>query len=130
MQEVKSIISELITLGKVDGTISDEEIALIKQMGNMLGLSDQELLDLFENPVPFDPQTSVFDRILQFHRLVLLMNVDGNPSDAEKSHIKLLGIKMGLNPNAIEEVLTVMHNYPNNVIPPNDLINIYKKHMN
>lgn len=130
MQEKRSIISELFELSKVDGDISEREIDLIKTMGNMIGLSDEEILDCLKNPAPFDPQTSAQDRIVQFHRLVLLMNVDGEVHASELNHLRLIGVKMGLNPKAIDEVLTRMYDYPNNIIPPQDLIAIYLKHLN
>ncbi|MCB9223504.1 MAG: hypothetical protein R2780_04945 [Crocinitomicaceae bacterium] len=130
MQEKRSIISELIELSKVDGEVSEVEIQLIKTMGNMIGLSDAEILDCFKNPAPFDPETSPFDRIVQFHRLVLLMNIDGVVSASELNHLRLVGVKMGLNSNAIDEVLTRMYDFPNNLIPPDVLIAIYQKYMN
>ena len=130
MEEKLSIISELIELSKVDGKVTEKEIGLIKQMGNMIGLSDEQILNCFENPAPFDPQTSPFDRIVQFHRMVLLMNVDGEVSPNELHHLKLIAVKMGLNTNAVEEVLKRMYEFPNNMMPPDVLIEIYKKHMN
>ena len=130
MQEKRSIISELFELSKVDGEVSEQEINLIKTMGNMIGLSDQEILDCLQNPAPFDPQTSAQDRIVQFHRLVLLMNIDGEVHASELNHLRLVGVKMGLNPKAVDEVLTRMYDYPNNLIPPQDLIAIYAKHLN
>ena len=130
MQEKRSIISELIELSKIDGEISDEEVQLIKTMGNMIGMSDEEILDCFKNPAPFDPETSTMDRIVQFHRLVLLMNIDGQVKAAELNHLRMIGMRMGLNPDAVNEVLTRMYDYPNNLIPPNDLIAIYSKYMN
>lgn len=130
MEEKKSIISELIALSKVDGVVADDEVALIKQMGNMLGLSDPEILDLFQNPAPFKPPSAPMDRIVQFHRLVLLMNVDGEISPNEIQHLKLAGIKLGLDADAVEEVLIKMQEFENNLIPPDALLAIYTKHLN
>ena len=129
-EEINSIISELIKLSMVDGHVSPDEAALIKKMGNMLGLSDDQILKLFEHPAPFNPQTAAFDRIVQFHRMVLLMNVDSNVSPEELNHLKWMGIKMGLNPDAVNEILLRMSDYPDHIIPPDILISIYKKYMN
>ncbi|UKN02934.1 TerB family tellurite resistance protein [Paracrocinitomix mangrovi] len=130
MDEKKSLISQLIELSKVDGYVDEMESGLIKTMGNMIGLSDDEILALFEKPAPFNPPTSHIERIIQFHRLVLLMNVDGEISPNELQMIKLSGIKLGLDEDAIKEVLNRMHDYPNNVIPPDELIRIFTKNMN
>ena len=58
------------------------------------------------------------------------MNVDLEVNKKELAHLRFMGMRLGLNPNAVNEVLEKMHDYPNNMIPPNDLIAIYAKHMN
>lgn len=126
----KSIVSELIALSQIDGQVTEDEAGLIKKIGNMLGLTDHEILDLFKNPATFKPQTSALDRLVQFHGLVLLMNVDGDIHQEEIVHLRWMGIKLGLNPAAVNEILRQMSNYPNNVIPPDELIAIYKKYLN
>ena len=128
--KIRSIISELIALSKVDGHVSSDEAALIKHMGNLLGMEDAEILELFDNPAPFDPQSSSEQRVIQFHRMVLLMSVDGEVKQEEINHIQWMGIKLGLNPGMINEILRRMGDYENNVIPPDVLISIYKKYMN
>ena len=70
------------------------------------------------------------ERIVQFHRLVLLMNVDQVQTEKEIARLHNIGLGMGLRPTAIDQVLAVMHEFPNNVIPPQVLINIFKAHYN
>ena len=130
MQEKLSILSELIHLAKVDNQLDEQEQGFIKVIADGLGVKDEDLQNLYENPVDFDPGTTDGERILQFHRLVLLMNVDRTITDAEMSNVKLAGIKLGLNPMATNEVLQRMYDYPNNVIPPVELIAIFVKHHN
>ena len=130
MPEKKSIISELISLSKVDGVVADDEVALIRTLGEMIGLSDREILDVFRNPAPFTPPQAPMDRILQFHRLVLLMNIDGEVNPKEIQHLKFAGIKLGLDADAAEEVLVKMQEYENNLIPPDALLAIFTKHLN
>lgn len=129
MNEKLSLVSELINLAKADNRLDDNETGFIKIIGNMIGLQDEEILPLFETPVEFDPQSSELDRILQFHRLVLLMNVDRDVTQEELNYVKDLGIKMGLNTRATNEVLERMYDYENHVIPPDELIAIFRKHM-
>ena len=130
MQEKLSILSELIQLAKVDNQLDEQEQGFIKVIAEGLGVNDDELQNLYENPVAFDPGTTDGERILQFHRLVLLMNVDRTITDAEMSNVKTAGIKLGLNSMATNEVLQRMYDYPNNVIPPAELIAIFVKHHN
>jgi hypothetical protein len=70
------------------------------------------------------------DRIVQFHRLVLLMNVDLETSHLEINYIKEAGIRMGLNPLAIEQVLNEMNSFPNKIIPPERLLEIFQLYHN
>ena len=66
----------------------------------------------------------------QFHRLVLMMNVDGEVSPNEIQYLKLAGVKLGLQADVVEEVLREMVKHPNNVVPPEKLLEIYKKNLN
>jgi len=130
MNEKLSILSELIELAKADNQLDENELGFIKVIAEGLGVADADLENLYENPVPFDPGTTDGERILQFHRLVLLMNVDRTITDVEINNIRMAGIRLGLNPIATNEVLQRMYDYPNNVIPPNELIAIFVKHHN
>jgi hypothetical protein len=130
MNEKLSILSELILLAKTNNELHDNELGFIRAIATGFGVDETRLGELFDNPVPFDPPSQDGDRIVQFHRLVLLMNVDRDASDDELKAIKLAGILLGLNPLAINEVLEGMYNYPNNVIPPDDLIKIFMKYHN
>jgi len=58
------------------------------------------------------------------------MNVDKVQQELEVSRLHNIGLGMGLPPSAIEQVLSIMHKYPNNVVPPNVLIDIFKAHYN
>lgn len=70
------------------------------------------------------------DRIVQFQRLALLTFINGEISIKEGGLIKSVAIKLGLNPNATNEILKRMPKYVNNVILPEKLIAIYKKYLN
>lgn len=130
MEEIRSMISELIALSKVDGEISEMEVGFIKQIGNGMGLNDTEIVELFSNPTPFNPPDGQLDRIVQFQRMVLLMNVDSQVDVSEINHLQVMGLKMGLHPEAVKEILTRTSDYPNNAIPPDVLIQIHKKYFN
>jgi hypothetical protein len=58
------------------------------------------------------------------------MNVDQETSDLEIKFIKDIGIRLGLNPFATNQVLADMNKYPEKVIPPEKLIEIFKAHYN
>jgi hypothetical protein len=70
------------------------------------------------------------ERIVQFQRMMLLINIDQDVSVEEIEFVRLASIRMGLNPDAVKESLLRMHQFPNSAIPPEDLLRIFSKYMN
>jgi len=67
---------------------------------------------------------------LQFHRLTLVMNVDQHTGIEEIDKIRNFGLKMGLPLAAIDEVFAMMNDYEGKMIPPQELLKVFKKHYN
>lgn len=129
-QEKLSILSEMIAFAKVDGAIKDQEYNFLSGVATHLGVEKHVFNELFEIKTEHVVPKSEADRIVQFHRLVLLMNIDQVQTENEISRLRNVGLSMGLRPTAIDQVLAVMHEYPNKVVPPQVLINIFKTHYN
>lgn len=125
-KEKLSILTELIKLARADKEIRDVEYAFLSNVAEMLNIEHADFEKLFNDHIEFTPPKLEADRIIQFHRLVLLMNVDKESSQKEIDHIRTIGIRMGLNPSATEAVLQEMNNYENKVVPPERLIEIFK----
>jgi hypothetical protein len=121
----KGILRELIELSKIDG-VNNIEFQFLLTIASQIGVTKEDFKVLFEQYIKFLPPVLEVDRIVQFHRLVLLMNVDAETSDKELDYIKTAGIKMGLNPLATEKVLREMSNYPNKLIPSERLFEIFQ----
>ncbi len=130
MKEKLSLLSELIKLARCDQEVREQEYQFLQTIARILKVSKEDFDSLFEKHIEFTPPESEFERILQFHRLVLLMNVDQETSDKEVHFLKDMGIRIGLNPEATDQVLTKMNDYPNKVIPPEKLIEIFKERYN
>lgn len=111
-KEKLSILSEMIEFAKVDGHIKEPEFNFLLGVSEMLGVDRETFNDLFVNDIEHVIPKSQADRILQFHRLVLLMNVDTVQEDLEVTKLHNIGLGMGLPPAAIQQVLVVMKNYP------------------
>jgi hypothetical protein len=124
--EKLSLLTQLIKMARVDQEIREDEFQFLSAIAAQIGVSSAEFEKLFEEYIDFQPPIFEFDRIVQLHRLVLLMNVDKEIDEKEILYIKSLGIKLGLNPLAVAEVLDTMTNYPNNLIPPEKLISIFR----
>lgn len=126
----KSLIQQLIDLAKSDNQVKDVEFQFILNLANQMGVSRSDLKEIFEQHIEFQPPKLEFDRIVQFQRLILLMNVDLEIDEKELDYIRNLGIRMGLHPAATNEVLKIMHDYPNKLVPPNKLIGIFQTYHN
>ena len=128
-EEKLSILSEMIALAKADHVISDAEFYFLQSVAEQLGVNQDDFESLFETKVKKIVPKTQAERILQFHRLVLLMNVD-EQHELEVAKLHDIGLGMGLPPSAIEQVLEIMHQYPNKIVPPDVLIKIFKAHYN
>ena len=129
-EEKLSILSEMISFARVDHSLKESEYGFLLKVASSLGIDKKTFEGLLKEKSPKVVLKSQAERIVQFHRLLLLMNVDQEQHKKEIDTLYNIGLRMGLPPAAITQVLEVMHNYPNNVVPPNVLINIFKAHYN
>lgn len=129
-KEKLSILSEMIAFAKADHALNDAEYNFLFGVAINLGIEKEIFDSLLDKQVKIIVPKTQADRILQFHRLVLLMNIDREQHQIEIGKLHNIGLGMGLPPSAIEQVLTVMHDYPDMIIPPEVLINIFKAHYN
>jgi hypothetical protein len=129
-EEKLSALSQLIAFARSGMVIKDVEYDFLVLVADQIGVDKNTFDRLLKNPVPHLNLKTESERIVQFHRLVLLMNVDREIEPSELQKIHQLGIKMGLNLQAIDKTLAIMHQYENNSIPANVLLNIFKTYYN
>lgn len=120
----------MIAFAKADDIVKDSEYNFLYSVALQLGINKETFDSLFDTKVAKIQLKTQAERILQFHRLVLLMNVDHEQHATEVSQLHNIGLGMGLPPSAIEQVLIVMHQYPDKIVPPDVLINIFKAYYN
>lgn len=130
MQQKRSALSQLIQLAKADNEVDPIEYNLIVRIAALLGLQQNEVDELFETATPFKPAPSEFQRIEQFHRLVLVANVDLKIDSEELLLLKKFGIALGLRPEAVNRVLSEMTNHPNGMIPAQTMLKIFQTYHN
>ncbi|MDT0608248.1 TerB family tellurite resistance protein [Croceitalea rosinachiae] len=129
-QDKLSVLSELIDFARVDYKIKESEYDFLLSVANLLDVKKASLDSLLrQKPSTKTPSTEL-EKIVQFNRLLLLMNIDEEQHKKEIERLHNIGLWMGLPPSAIGQVLEVMHKYPNKVVPPKVLINIFKAHQN
>ena len=129
-EEKLGLLSELIALAKADHVVSPSEYGFLLGIARDLGITKERFHELFDAPVAKQSHGSHGERIVQFHRLVLLMNVDQEQDKREVEKLYNLGLHMGIPPGAIQQVLMIMHQYPDKVVPPEVLLKIFKAHNN
>ncbi|MCX2679227.1 TerB family tellurite resistance protein [Galbibacter sp. EGI 63066] len=126
-----SLLSEMIDMIEADHIVNEREYDFIYAIAKLMHIEKEELDALFEAKKPqYVPPTPESERILQFHRLVLLMNIDKEQHPNEIRRLKEFGLRMGLSPFAMDRVLEIMDDYPNRVVPPDVLIDIFKTYYN
>ena len=129
-QDKLSVLSQLIDFARVDYKIKVSEYDFLLSVAHLLDVKKSSLDTLLKEKTPIKKATTQLEKIVQFHRLLLLMNVDEEQHKKEIERLHNIGLWMGLRPSAIGQVLEVMHQYPNKVVPPQVLINIFKAHQN
>jgi len=130
LKEKLSILSEMISFARVDNTLRRSEYDFLFNVAQQLEVSKKEFDTLLKSKPEHVVPKSQADRLVQFHRLLLLMNVDKKTDLAEIEKLHNIGLAMGLPPSAIEQILSIMHKYPNGLVPPKVIINIFKAHYN
>ena len=128
--EKLSLLAQLVKMAQSDDKIRDVEFQFLLSLAAQMGVTKDEFKRLFEENIKFQPPRLESDRIVQFQRLILLMNVDLEIDEREMDYIKDLGIRMGLHPSATNTVLKEMHDYENKIVPPARLIEIFSAYHN
>ncbi|TXG39863.1 TerB family tellurite resistance protein [Seonamhaeicola maritimus] len=130
--EKLSLLSEMIAFAKYDKEINVIEYNFLLGVAKQLGIIRSDFDYLIEHPVTYTHLKSHSERIVQFHRLVLLMNIDQESKDNTVVVTKLynFGLRMGLSHESITKVLYLMESFPNKIVPPDVLIDIFKTQYN
>ncbi len=125
-----SLLSDLVYIVKADGKITQSELDFLMRIAKRMKISTEQVKDLFTNPLPTKTNFTEIEKITQFQKMVLLMNVDGETHPKEIEAIKNYGLAMGIRPTVIDHVLLKMEDYPDKIIPPQELIHLFQKYYN
>lgn len=100
---IKSQLSALIQLANIDGEFAGEEKKLIMMLGKANGVSEQEVLDLVENPIALPPLSTMTedDRFEYLYNIVQLMKIDSQVYLSEIKYCEELAEKLGFKKGVI-----------------------------
>ena len=128
--EKLSLLSEMIAFARIDNSLKNIEYNFLLGVARQLEITRADFNYLLENPVTHIHLKSHSERIVQFHRLVLLMNLGKDISKRELVRLHNFGLRMGLGHESINRVLDLMESFPYKIIPPDFLIDIFKTQYN
>jgi hypothetical protein len=128
--EKLSLLSEMIAFARINESLKSIEYKFLLGVAKQLEISQSDFDYLLDNPVTYIHLKSHSERIVQFHRLVLLMNVDKDVTKKEIVRLHNFGLRMGLGHESINRVLDLMESFPNKIVPPDVLIDIFKVQYN
>jgi hypothetical protein len=129
-EEKISHLNDLINLSKIDGNEALNEVNFINSVADRLGISRKDLKELKEKSanISFMPPKDMYQIMMQYHRLIVLMGIDRIITDEEKELCVDLGLKMNLKREAIEEIIDKAIDTPRHVISVDEIENIFYRH--
>jgi uncharacterized tellurite resistance protein B-like protein len=114
----------------MDREISDLELQYMLRIADRLGLSSEDVNRVIKEEIPFSPPIHESTRLVLFHQLLILIYVDGKIDKKELEFLKGLGLKLGLNPYAVSEILEILKNNAEEGIDPKKITEIFKNYNN
>lgn len=129
-QQKLDILKDMIAFARADEVIRESEYRFLSGVAQLLGIDKNTFDSLFHTTSGKIRLPSDTERILHFHRLLLLMNIDEEQHLSEISRLHNIGLALGLPPSGIDQALRVMHRYPDKIIPPEVLLSIFRSHYN
>ena len=130
-QQKISHLKALYHLAAADGILSKVEGIYIKNVAERLGVNLEEL-------VTFDPKIEPtlelpdkeYKIYALFHRLAIIIMIDNSIDEREKHYCFTMGIKMGLHPNAVGEIIDHVIARGSMNVTPAEVMGIFRKYLN
>jgi len=94
---IKSQLSALIALAKIDGDFAGEERDLIYMIGKANGISEKEIMELVDEPEPLPSLSTMTDddKFEYLYNIVQLMKIDNQIYLSEIKFCEELATKLG-----------------------------------
>jgi uncharacterized tellurite resistance protein B-like protein len=129
-QKKLSHLSLLFQVIRSDNEIADMELKYLLRIAHRLGLSGKDVEYVTKEKVPFLPPITEGQRLVLFHQILILIYIDGKIDPKELDFIKELGLKLGLNPYAVRDILVRLRNNPEEGIDPKKITDIFRSFNN
>jgi hypothetical protein len=128
-QQKISHLRALYHLACADKVFSKAESIYIRNVAIRLGINETEL----ESFDASEPELELPDREYKvyslFHRLAIIVMIDGAAHKDERRFCFNLGIKMGLHPNAVGEIIDLVSAHGAMDVAPKEIMDIFRKYL-
>ena len=129
-QQKLSHLKALYHLALADNELSKVEAIYIMNVAERLGVDTVELVDFDGSEPALDLPDRQYKLYAVFHRLAVVIMIDNAASEQERNYCFNLGIKMGLHPNAVVEVIQYVINKGPMNAAPDEILGIFRKYLN
>ena len=129
-EEKISHLNDLINLSRIDGSENLTEINFISSVADRLGISRDDLKIIKDKTekVEFIPSQDMYQLMMQYHRLIILMGIDRIIAPEEKEFCLKLGLKMKLKKEALLEIIDKAIDIPRHIISVEEIERIFYRH--
>ena len=124
-----SHLKALYHLACADNVLTKVEAVYIKNVAERLGIKAEELLNFEQVEPDWELPDREYKIYALFHRLAIIIMIDNAVSDRERHYCFNLGIKMGLHPNAVGEIIDHIETRGTMDVMPSEVMNIFRKYM-
>jgi len=116
-EESLAILSELIEMAKADNVVKETEYAFLLGVAVELGISGKTVDKLIQSTPTQEQKNIPENRVLQFHRLIVLMNIDSQRHHLETDKLQVIGLRMGLKPSVVLALIKEIEEFPGGMLP-------------
>jgi len=111
---VRKQLNTLVQLGSVDGLLSEKEVRLVKMLGKVNGMSEEEIDMIIQNPQPMEDLSLLSDdqKFEYIYSLVQLMKADGQVFKSEISYCENVAQELGYKKSVIGELSSRIYSDP------------------
>lgn len=104
----RSHIKNLISVAMADGRLDREEWDLVVAIARLLGMSDQEIEVIRQNPenVKFVAPKKYEDKVQQIHDLVALITIDGEINERELAVCRKISLRLDILPQMVDDIIS------------------------
>ena len=123
---------DLYKIALADGKIEPNEYQLLFDISKSLGLAENDVLDIIngENSFELEKPSTFQDRMQHLFQMLFLMKIDGEIDAKEVSTIKSMALHLGLDIMMTKDLIDIISQYKNGLVPQEKMIAEVKRHMN